>query len=332
MKFGVKIVGAGVYVPKRVVSAEEVDEIAGLAKGTVRKKVGVIHRRYVDDESVSFMAKNAILSALDNAKLDISDLDLICYAGASAEQFIPTTSALIQRQLGLSESGIACFDINSTCLSFVTALDHLSILVDSGRYKKVALVSSEIPSKCVNYKHIESAGLFGDGAAAVILAKDDTKQSEIHTGLHRTYSIGADLCRIEYGGSKYPPNDQNYREDTKDKFLFEMEGTLLFKMSYELLPKFVDDLLAAADLNPKEIKYIVPHQASPAGMRIISKKLGFDGDRFVNIVEEYGNMIAASIPFGLCKLIHEGKLNRGDMVVLLGTSAGVSLGGVVLKY
>ncbi|MCT4584433.1 MAG: hypothetical protein N4A54_05855 [Peptostreptococcaceae bacterium] len=331
MKFNVKIAGVGVYEPQNIVSAFDVDKIANVKKGTVKKKIKVLNRRYVKEETVSFMAKEAILQALENANLKKEELDLICYAGASIEQIIPSTSSLIQKQLGLLDLGIACFDINSTCLSFVTALDHLAILIESNRYKNIALVSSEIASKCINYNHLESAGLFGDGAACVILKKSND-QNYIYEGLHRTYSIGANLCQIQYGGSKFPPNDKNYTKETKEKFLFEMKGKEVFELSYKKLPDFLDELLKKTEINLNDLDYIVPHQASPSSLRIISKKLNFKKEKLINIVSEYGNMIAASIPFAFSKAILEGKIKRGNKILLIGTSAGVSIGGVVIKY
>lgn len=332
MKFNVKISGVGVYEPKNIVSSFDIDKIANVKKGTVKKKIKVLNRRYVDEQTVSYMAKEAILEALENANLKKEDLDLICYAGASIEQIIPSTSSLIQKQLDLLDSGIPCFDINSTCLSFVTALDHLSILVESNRYKNIALVSSEIASKCINYKHLESAGLFGDGAACVILQKSEDKNNYIYEGLHKTYSIGANLCQVEYGGSKFPPNDKNYTKETKEKFLFEMKGKEVFELSYKKLPDFLEELLRKTQMDLNNIDYIVPHQASPSSLRIISKKLNFKKEKMINIVSEYGNMIAASIPFALSKAVLDGKIKRGNKILLIGTSAGVSIGGVVLKY
>lgn len=327
----VRIRSMGIYLPQNIITAEDVDAIAGVERGTIRSKVGIGTRRYVENETVSFMAKEAILDALKETELSIQDIDLICYTGASFEQPIPSTACLIQKHLGLENSGNACFDINSTCLSFVTAFDNLSYLIDSGRYKNVAIVASEIASKCINYNQIESAGLFGDGAVAMILSKSEDSAC-IHGALHKTYSAGSELCKVPYGGSAYPPNLKNFNSDTASKYLFDMNGPAVFKMSYKLLPDFTKKLLEIALMDLENIDMVVPHQASPSGMELIRKRIGIDKSKFINIVEEYGNMIAASIPMALYQGIASGSIKRGNRVMLLGTSAGVSIGGLVFTY
>lgn len=329
----VKIMGIGSYVPKRIVDDKEIDRLINKTEGWSIKNVGIKERRYVDKETTSEMGASAVKSACIDSNIKLSDLDLICYTGASIEQVIPSTSCLIQRELGLQGTGISCFDINSTCLSFVTALDTLSYLIEAGRYKNVAIVSSEIPSAAINYKEAKSSSLFGDGAVAVILQKTPVgESSKIIKGIHETYSEGADLCKVYGGGSKLPPNMKNVTEETEDLFKFSMEGTKLFKLTLRIMPDYIDRLFNGLDFKLDDIDMVVPHQASLSGMKLIRKKLNIKEEKFMNIVETYGNMISASIPMGLCVGIKDGRIKRGDKILLIGTSAGVSIGSLILEY
>jgi 3-oxoacyl-[acyl-carrier-protein] synthase-3 len=245
------------------------------------------------------------------------------------EQAIPCNAALIQEQLGLLHSGIPSFDVNSTCLSFITALDMISYAIDCGRYENVLLVSSEISSVGLNWSQAESSILFGDGAVAVILSKSQDSSGILNSHME-TYSAGSHLSEIRGGGTKIHP--RVYDDQTKEDFLFDMDGKAIFKLSYKLLPSFLEKLFSPINLSLQDLHMVIPHQASASAMKIIRKKLGVDEARFMNIIENYGNMIAASIPMALHEAVKQGRVKRGDTIMLLGTSAGLSIGGIVLEY
>jgi 3-oxoacyl-[acyl-carrier-protein] synthase-3 len=329
MKRSVKIIGIGSYLPKRIVKAEEIDKMFSQSIGWSEKKSGVKQRYYVIGETASFMGAEAALQAVQDAGISLNDIDCIISGSGTMEQAIPCSASLIQEQLGLHHSGIPSFDVNSTCLSFVSALDMISYAIEYGRYKNVLLVSSEISSVGLNWDQPESSILFGDGAVAIVLSK-----SHDHSGIlsshMETHSLGAHLSEIRGGGTKIHP--KFYDEQTKDDFLFDMDGKALFKLSFKLLPSFIETLFSSTNLSIKDIHMVIPHQASASAMKIIRKKLGVDESRFMNIIENYGNMIAASIPMALYEAIKQGKVNRGDTILLLGTSAGLSIGGIVLEY
>ena len=330
----IKVKGMGIYLPKRVVTGEEVDEIIGKKIGWTSNYVGVKERRYANnEETVSIMGRNAILEALKDASMSLDDLDVICYAGASVEQIIPSTACLIQRHLGLGDSGISCFDINSTCLSFLSALDNLSYLIEAGRYKNVVIIASEKASAAINPKEPESFALFGDGAVAMIIGKaSENEGARIINAMHRTYGDGADLCSIPAGGSKIPPTTKSVIKESEDQFKFHMDGKKLLKLSFQKIPKFLEDLLGKSNLTLKDIDMVCPHQASTSAMRLIRKKLNIPEEKFMVIIEKMGNMIAASIPMAFYIAVKEGKIKRGNKVLLMGTSAGLSIGGVILEY
>lgn len=325
----VKILSTGKYLPKKQVTAQEIELRLGLSKGWVEKKSGVLVRHFAEGETASQMGAFAAKDALVAAGLSIRDIDCLISTSGIPEQAIPCTAALIQKQLGAIDSGIPAFDINSTCLSFITGLDMVSYLVDAGRYNRVLLVASEV-SMGLNWNDKESCTLFGDGAAAVIITKsDETESSQILSSNMETYSRGAHLTECQGGGNKYHPRDYG---NNPESFLFKMDGRGVYRLASQMLPSFVERLLQASGLRMADMQMVIPHQASLMAMRLLRKQLGIPEEKLMVIAHNHGNTIAASVPMALHEAIIQGKIHRGDRIMLLGTSAGFSLGGIVLEY
>ena len=280
-------------------------------------------------KTASEMGAKAAQKALEDAGLTLEGIDCIVSASGTMEQPIPCTASLIHEKLK-PKRPIPAFDINSTCLSFVTALDTMSYLVDAGKYRHVLLVSSDIASIGINPMQKESYVLFGDAAAVacVIRRSSDGEESKIRASLMYTHSEGARFTEIRGGGTHLHPNDHFVKED----FLFDMDGKAIFRLSSKVINGFMDELLDQASLSTEEIDWLVPHQASGMAMRILAGKIGFESRKMVNVIKNYGNTIAASIPLALHDAIQNNQIRRGQKVLLLGTSAGLSLGGLIIEY
>ena len=327
----IKIIATGQYLPKKLKSHEEFDKLFNLEKGTTLKKSGVRYRHYIENESLVEMAKYAVLDAIKDSDFDLKELDCIVFAGGVAQQPIPCSASLIQKELGLENSSIPCFDINSTCLSFVVAFDTISYLIEANKYKKVLIVSSDIASVGINYNDFNSAILFGDGAAAVIVEKSSANDSSkiINFNL-KTFSSGADFAKITGGGSLIHP--RNYSEKTKENFLFCMNGAKIYESASKHIKQIYDDTLKEANLTIDDIKLVIPHQASLMSMKLVQRKLKIPQEKFLYNIENQGNTIASSIPLCLDYAIKNNLIKRKDKVVLLGTSAGLSIGVAVFEY
>ena len=326
-----KIIGSGSYFPSNIVESKIFDESFGLEFGWTEKKSGIKTRHYVTTETQASMAKEAILEAIKNAKISLSEIDCIVSACGVMQQLIPCTASLIQRELGLENSGIPCFDINSTCLSFVTAFDIVSSLIQTNRYKTVIIVSSDTASRGLDRDDLKSSILFGDGASAVVVRanlKDET--SGVLKYNQETYSIGADYACIK-GGSSFLHSTEYTKENEKD-FLFHMNGTKLYEIASKKLKPLFDKTLADVGLTIDDIKLVIPHQASLMAMKLIQRKLKIPNGKFMYNIKNTGNMIATSIPNCIDYAIKNKMILRGDKVVLLGTSAGLSIGVLVFEY
>lgn len=335
MKRNVKITGFGYYLPKRKVSSDEIDEMLNLKKGTLGELSKIYHHYYADregEESQSKMGAYALMDALERNNLKFEDLDAVICTSGTGEQEIPSTAALILKALGKDSCKITAFDVNSTCLSFLTGLDTLSYLVAAGRYKRVALISTEIATAALDYDHLESAALFSDGAAAMIIEKTpEGEDSEVMIGKMEMYPEGADICRLQAGGSAFHPKDYPY-EENKQKYAFEMNGPAIFRLASKTAKGFMDRFMEEAEMTFDDIDMVVPHQASASGMAIVQRKLKLPDSKWMNIVADYGNMISTSMPFAFAKAVEDGRISRGDKVMFFGTGAGFGIGGLIFKY
>lgn len=325
----VQIAGMGCYLPSRVVTSADLERDLSLPAGWIERGTGVCSRRWRTDETTAGMAAAAIRDALRRAGKTIDDLDLIVSASTAPQQAIPCTAALIQRELGAPEGRSTCFDVNATCLSFVSALHVVAPMVAAGVYRCAAIVSSEINSGSLNFDEPESAVLFGDAAAAAILVPAGEGQGAINHSRMETFSGGADLAVILGGGTLHHPNDP---ATSPAMNTFHMDGPAIFRFATRIAIPFVDRFLGELGWARDDFDLVVPHQASGHGVAAISRWLGFPHDRVVANLPERGNCIAASIPLALAEADHAGRMRRGDRILLIGTGAGVSIAAAALTW
>ncbi len=328
----VRIAGVGRYLPRRIVTTHEVAARLGVDADELARATGVHERRYADrsgDETASLMGANAAREALEKAEVRAESLDLIVNASGTAEQSIPDGGALIQRALGLGKSGIASMSVHATCLSFLAALDLVSQSIATGRCRRALIVSSDVGSAGIDWRDRESAALFGDAAAAAVLVPAERTSSQILAARFGTFGDDADLAAIEGGGTRVHPNDELTRASQN---VFHMEGPKLLRRVLGRGRPFLDVLSRAL---PEAVSLrdavVIPHQASHAGLAMLPL-FGLDESRVVRTIDRLGNCVAASIPATLYEAIESGRLRRGDLTLLCGTGAGLSLGAMVLRF
>ena len=303
----VRVVGTGKYLPPQVVTAAEIDARMGLETGWTQRHTGVLERRFVTTETAAFMAAKALREALKDSP---TRPDVILSAGATPQQIIPCTAALIAREL--KWDGVTCFDVNLTCLGFIAALEVASSLLATGRYQRVAIVCAEIASKGLNWQEPEAAALMGDGAAAIILTRTaENENSAILTTAMETWPTGAHLTEIRGGGSAQPAHEHRAGENTAD-YLFHMDGPGIFRLAAQHMETFVSRIIGSGKDRWDAIDLVIPHQASLLAMRHLRKRLGIPQAKLMEIVQDHGNVIAASLPMALHEAISQGRLQRGQ--------------------
>jgi len=328
-----RVEGSAVYTPKKKLYSNELDKELGLEEGTVFNKSGVrVRSLAAEGETQSQMAKNAAFEALQCAGMKFEELDVLVCANGLTQQLIPCNAALLQREMGYGNSGVACFDVNSTCLGFITALDMVSCAFAAGRFNKAMIVVSDISSVGINWKNLESASLFGDAAAAFVLkASDNTANSSTILSAHmKTFADAVEVCEIKSGG--FAKLAYNYTSDNHEEFLFSMDGPKVFKIAAQYINRFVDDTLAKAGYSMSDVDHVIPHQASKSAMELIRRRLNIPESKLHRIIENAGNCVAASLPMAFHDAIATGRLQKGQTVLLLGTGAGVSFGAILLRY
>ena len=324
-----RIAGVGSYLPPRIVTNDELEAQLGLAPGWILDRTGVRERRRCTGQGSAFMAAAAARDALAMAGLGAADLTAIIGASSTPQQAIPCTAVFVQRELDAPEGATACFDVNATCLSFLAALDVAARLVAAGAHRHVLVFSSESAAHSLNPAEPESAVLFGDAAAAVVVSHAGASGSAMHPMRLQTWHSGAELSQIRGGGTLHHPNDP---ATTHDDNLFAMRGPKLFRKAAPLLRPFIDGVCDDAGWTREDLAAVVPHQASRHGIELGWKMLGFREDQVVQNLATRGNCIAASIPLALAESVAAGRIVRGDRVLLFGLAAGLSLGGCAITY
>ena len=330
-EIALQILGTGEYVPAHQIDSESLDRAFNKKSGWTFDQTGVRQRAHArGEENVVTMGAAAARQALDNAGMSGENLDLIVSVGSIPAQAIPCTAALLQRELGLAESGTAAFDLNATCLGFLAALDLVAQGIAMQRYNAVLIVASERVSIGLRQTDPLIAGLFGDGAGAVVIGPSRRRGSALLSSLFQTFSVGAEYCRVRAGGSLINPHTQP--EAYVEGSFFEMHGRRLYKLVADKMPEFLGELFQRAGIRMQDINVWVPHQASGHALKHIRAALDLPAERFVSTLETHGNQVAASLPVALHRGIQAGQIASGHSVALVGTGAGLSFGGTVLRF
>ncbi|AEI47701.1 3-oxoacyl-ACP synthase III family protein [Runella slithyformis] len=316
------------YLPGTAVHSEELESRMGIAKGWIEKNAGVQIRYWANaDETVAAMAATALQKALTSAGLTAENLDMMIYAGASYDYPIPHNAGRIKKALETTAK-FPCFDVDSTCLSFLNALDIAHLYFQRDTLRTIAIVSAELSSRALNPNDPKTYGLLGDAAVAVIL----TQNKEGYEPL-APYFInnpeGADLAWIPTGGSV----SRGMVHDTpEESFYFRMDGKRLISLTLRELEPFLDRYEQLSGMTPAAYDFVIPHQTSRFGNEIFAKQYCLNERQLVNTISRYGNCISASIPLGLCDLVHQQNDLSGKKILLIGSAAGLSLGALTLKF
>ncbi|EGF91703.1 3-Oxoacyl-acyl-carrier-protein ACP synthase III protein [Asticcacaulis biprosthecium C19] len=326
---GLRLAGAGVYAPRTRRPSSALDALYGKAEGWTQARFGIAERGIAQrDETTSFMAAQACRAALNEAGWS-EDFDVLVGACGVMEQPIPGTSVLVQHALGLHKSGIPCFDVNMTCLSFLSALDLVSLGIKAGRWRRALIFASDIASAGLDISQPEMSAIFGDGAAAVCVEAGPDDGPAILSCRFLTLSSGKDMAHLRSGGTGIRIED-GY-EALQAGARFHMDAFGIFKAAGKRLPELINEAVASAGLTLDDIDTVIGHQASKPGLEYVRHILGTRPERIVDIFGHTGNQIAASLPTVLVTARNQRRLTPGSHALLLGTSAGVSMGAMVIR-
>lgn len=283
--------------------------------------------RIEDDVTHLDMLAAACEKALAHAGVSADEVDLVLGASAAGVQPIPCTAALVLERLSLTGHA-AAFDVNSTCTSFITALDVASRYLDAGDHRTILVFSGDVGSRFLNPGQKESSELFSDAAAAFVIRGTSRTDAGVIASAQRTWPAYAHDTEIRGGLSRSPA--QAYAAADPSDYLFDMDGRRALLAMMRVLPDFFAAFHERAGVRYDDVALWVPHQAS-AALGPMLDRLGIPADRRIDEVSAYGNMVSASVPFMLARALDEGRVGTGDTVVLCGTAAGLTANVLALR-
>jgi 3-oxoacyl-[acyl-carrier-protein] synthase-3 len=324
------IVTTGIYVPEKILTNEDLSEILGEDINEFVTQVIGIHERHVcaDDESTADLATHASRQALEAARLDPSELDLIILATDTPEQLSPATSVVVQHRLGAVNAGT--FDVNCACAGFVTALDTASkfIIADSA-YRNVLVVGAYAISKYLDWHDKKTATIFADGAGAVVLQASEDRPGFL-AGKLRADGSFHDHMGIYAGGTHLPITSQVVDEGRWTKVRFAKKYPS--EVNTEGWPAIVKDVLAKSKLTVDDVKLFLFTQVNLSTIKEVMAKLELPMERTHTIMQKWGYTGSACIPMVLHDAINAGKLNRGDNVIMCASGGGLNMACVAFKF
>jgi len=317
MKYS-RITGTGSYLPAKIMTNADLECMVDTTDEWIFARTGIRERHIVaDDEFTSDLALQASRQAIKAAGIKASEIDLIIVATTTPDRIFPSTACLMQDKLGIS--GCPAFDIQAVCSGFIYAVATADNFIKSGAARCALVVGAEAMSRITDWTDRSNCILWGDGAGAVIMVASD-EPGVLSTHLHADGSY-AHLLHVPAGGS-----------NGNGKPTIVMEGNPVFKIAVNTMDAIVDETLAANGLEKSDIDWLVPHQANIRILKSTAKKLGMSMERVVATIDKHGNTSAASIPLALDTAVRDGRIKRGETILMEAFGGGFTWGSVLLKY
>lgn len=322
----VGIIGVGKYVPKKVLTNADLEKMVETSDEWITTRTGIKERRIAaKGEAASDLAARAAKDALADAKLDPQNLELIIVASITPDMQFPATSCILQNVLGAKKA--VAFDVSAACSGFVYALTIAEQFIARGAYKNALVIGAEVLTSITDWKDRNTCVLFGDGAGAAVL-------SEVKSGGIISTYLGADgamgeLLYLPAGGSRLPVSAKTI--EGRMHYL-KMHGNELFKIAVNTMSNAAETVLKQAGLKAQDINLVIPHQANTRIIAMVAKKLKLPMDKFYLNIERYGNMSSASLAVALCEAVKEGRVKKGDYILLDAFGAGLVWGAMIIKW
>ncbi|MDC0476252.1 ketoacyl-ACP synthase III [Alphaproteobacteria bacterium] len=317
----VLMTSVGAYLPSNVVTNEDLSAYIDTSDEWIQRRTGITQRHFVaDGETTADLASKAANQALANATMKPQDIDLIIVATTTPDNTFPSTATKVQHQIGAS--GAIAFDVQAVCAGFIYAVDIAEAMLRGGRGRRALVIGAESFSKLLDWQDRTTCVLFGDGAGAVILEIIDEasdwgiRSSVLHAdGAHR------DILYVDGGPSS-----------TKDVGHVRMEGKEVFRHAVEKLAAVMDEALAAADMQPQDVDWLVPHQANIRIINGMQKKMQLPSEKVIRTVAAHANTSAASIPLALATAVGDGRVQNGDVLAMEAIGGGLVWGAALVKF
>ncbi len=318
-----RIAGTGSFLPEKVLTNHDLEEMVDTSDEWIVDRTG-IHKRHIaaDDETTCDLAEQAAHRAMSAAGKETHDIDLIIVATTTPDQVFPSTACLLQQRLGIH--GCAAFDVQAVCTGFVYALGIADNFIRTGSARCALVVGAETLSRIIDWSDRDTCVLFGDGAGAAVV-EASSEPGIISSHLHADGKY-ASLLQVPVGISS------GLAQLADTGAFVEMRGNEVFKMAVTTLGRIVDETLDHNGMNKSDIDWLIPHQANIRIIKATARKLRMPMDHVVVTVDEHGNTSAASVPLALDEAVRDGRIKRGETLLLEAFGGGFTWGSVLLKY
>ncbi len=318
-----RIIGTGGYLPERVMTNHDLAKVVETSDEWIVERTGIKQRHIAaDEQSTCDLAEAAARQAIEAANISTDSIDLIIVATTTPDRVFPSTACLLQHRLGIH--GCPAFDVQAVCTGFIYALSIADKFIKTGSAKRALVIGAETMSRIVDWTDRTTCVLFGDGAGAVVLeASEESGVLSTHIHADGQYT---DLLHVPAGIS-YRNNELK-----GGKALIQMQGNEVFKTAVNTLGRIVDETLDANQLEKGDIDWLVPHQANIRIIKATAKKLKMPMERVVTTVQTHGNTSAASVPLALNEAVRDGRIKRGETLLLEAFGGGFTWGSALIKY
>ncbi|MBT4835959.1 MAG: ketoacyl-ACP synthase III [Methylococcales bacterium] len=322
MKYS-RIIGTGGYLPEKALSNADLEKMVDTSDQWIQERTGIKTRHIAaDEQSTCDLAEPAARNAIEAAAIDVNEIDLIIVATTTPDRVFPSTACLLQQRLGIH--GCPAFDVQAVCTGFVYALTIADKFIKSGSSKCALVVGAETLSRVLDWSDRDTCVLFGDGAGAVIV-KADNETGILSTHIHADGEYES-LLTIPAGVS----NKYDFLKE--GKAFIQMKGNEVFKIAVKTLGRIVDETLEANNLKKQDIDWLIPHQANIRIIQATAKKLKMPMENVVVTVPFHGNTSAASVPLALDVAVRDGRIKRGETILMEAFGGGFTWGSVLAKF
>lgn len=331
----IRITGTGSALPGRIVTNKELEQMVETSDEWIRERTGIGERHVSVGETVVTLASEAARKALEQAEKRAEEIDLILVATCSPEQYLPCCACQVQADIGAVNA--LAFDVNAACSGFLFALNTADAYLRMGLAENALVIGSEVLSKLVYWTDRGSCILFGDGAGAVVVERCEASPGILGRALHSdgtgggVLQCGARELTTPYARTSAAKTDQKQQTDDREHYI-QMDGQEVYRFATRRVPQCIEEALADAGLAVPDIDLFVLHQANARIIDAVAKRLHADREKFPTNLERVGNLSSASIPVLLDELHRQGKLHRGDRIVLAGFGAGLTIGACVMTW
>lgn len=329
MMYRSRVAGVGSYLPEKVLTNFDLEKMVDTSHEWIVQRTGIERRHIVaDDQGTSDLCVEAAKKALADAKMTVDQIDLIMVATVSPDYKMPATACLVQAKLGARN--VMAFDLNAACSGFIYGLFVADNFIKTGAYKNILVIGAENLTRLLNYKDRDTCILFGDAAGAFILSQTDANDPNyLMHALAHAEGQHAELLWTKGGGTRYPFDQKMLEEGTQ---FMMMKGKEIFKNATRTMAACCVEALEATRLKPEQLDWIVPHQANLRITEAVSNQFSFPMSRIVSTVHETGNTSAASIPVAFDIAYRDGRIKRGQTILLTAFGAGLTSGAAILKF